>query len=173
MKSYLLTLITIAAAGLCSCSSQVTPKDTHLTHHFAHGKTAYLAPNGQAVAPPNAPARVKRMVAAANQIAHLPYRRGGGHAKFVDNGYDCSGATSYVLHAGGLLSRPLVSGNFMEYGEKGYGKWVNIYASNGHVFLEIAGLRFDTGGTWDSTGPRWKAQRRNVKKFVVRHPKGL
>ncbi len=172
MKSLTLFLALFTVA-LSSCSSQVEPKTTHLTHQFIHGKTAYLAPNGQATPPPKAPRRVKRMIAAANQIVNKPYLYGGGHRSFQDSGYDCSGSTSYVLHAGGLLDKPLVSQNFLEYGKKGYGKWVNIYARKGHVFLEIAGLRFDTGGTWNSTGPRWKAQRRSIKKYVVRHPNGL
>lgn len=173
MKTLHLILISIATASFTSCSSQVKPKSTHLTHHFIHGKTAYLAPNGQAVAPPKAPKRVKRMITAANQIVHKPYRSGGGHASFYDSAYDCSGATSYVLNAGGVLDRPLVSGNFLQYGKKGYGKWVTVYAKEGHVFLEIAGLRFDTGGTWNSTGPRWKSRRRSLKNFIVRHPRGL
>lgn len=169
----LLLLAAIATASFSSCSSQVKAKGTHLTHKFVHGKTAYVSPSGLAVAPPRAPRKVKRMIAAANQLINKPYIYGGGHRSFYDHGYDCSGATSYVLHAGGLLDKPLVSQNFLEYGKKGYGKWVTIYVRKGHVFLEIAGLRFDTGGTWNSTGPRWKPQRRRVSKYYVRHPKGL
>jgi hypothetical protein len=78
-----------------------------------------------------------------------------------------------VLHKGGKLKRPLTSNEFLEYGKKGYGDWVTIYVRKGHVFLTIAGLRFDTGGTWNSSGPRWKPERRGVKKYYVRHPRGL
>lgn len=156
-----------------SCLSQVRPKSTRLQHKFTSKKTAYLDSNGKAHAPPNAPKAVVKMIKAANAITHLPYRRGGGRVAGIDHsGYDCSGASYYVLRAGGLIDKPLVSKSFMTYGKKGYGKWVNVYAKDGHVFLEIAGLRFDTGGSWDSTGPRWKPQSRKVDKFVVRHPAG-
>jgi len=168
------TLITIiVASGFVSCASQVKPKTARLEHHYVAGKTAYLDANGKAHAPSKAPRKVKKMIEAANSISHLPYKYGGGHRSFSDSGYDCSGTTSFVLNAGGVLNKPLISKNFLEYGEKGYGKWVNIFAKDGHVFLEIAGLRFDTGGTWNSTGPRWKPQSRGLKNFVVRHPKGL
>ncbi len=170
-------LVALAAAlFLTSCGSspsQVEPAKTSLTHEFRYGKTAYIDSSGRATAPPNAPRRVRLMVSAANELVRKPYRYGGGHASFHDNGYDCSGATSYVLHKGGLLKSPLVSQNFLQYGKKGYGKHVNIYARDGHVFMEICGLRFDTGGTWNSTGPRWKPQRRGLKGYAVRHPAGL
>ena len=69
---------------------------------------------------------------------------GGGHGKWQDTGYDCSGSVSFVLAAAGLLSAPLASGPLMSWGEPGKGKWVTIYANDGHVFLEVAGIRFDT-----------------------------
>lgn len=174
MKCILVTLlVALSALAFSSCSSQVKAKGTHLEHRFVYGKTAYLDHKGHAHVPPNAPRKVKKMVAAANQLVNKPYKYGGGHRSFSDSGYDCSGSVSYVLNAGGKLQRPLVSQNFLEYGNKGYGDWVNIYVRKGHVFMEIAGLRFDTGGTWNSTGPRWKPQRRRITKYYVRHPKGL
>ncbi|MGE9267821.1 MAG: peptidoglycan endopeptidase [Verrucomicrobiales bacterium] len=174
LRSAVPLLLVLPALFLVSCgSSQVPASGSSLTHHFVPGKTARLLPDGRAVAPRSAPRAVHLMVAAANDLVAKPYRYGGGHASFYDSGYDCSGATSYVLHKGGLLARPLVSQNFFEYGEKGYGRYVTIYVRKGHVFLEICGLRFDTGGTWNSTGPRWKPQRRGVSKFIVRHPRGL
>ena len=156
-----------------SCSNQVKPETARLEHKFVYGKTAYIDPSGKAYAPPKAPKRVKRMIDAANRIRHAPYKYGGGHRSFYDSGYDCSGATSYVLHAGDVLDKTMVSQQFLDYGKKGYGDWVNIYVRKGHVFLEIAGLRFDTGGTWNSTGPRWKPQSRGLKNYYVRHPRGL
>jgi len=81
------------------------------------------------------------MIEAANTLTAKPYIYGGGHRSFHDRGYDCSGAVSYVLHAGGKLDRPLVSQNFFDYGKKGYGDWVTIYVRKGHVFIVIAGLR--------------------------------
>jgi cell wall-associated NlpC family hydrolase len=44
---------------------------------------------GEAVPPPGAPAVVKRVIKAANEIDGKPYIWGGGHASFVAKGYDC------------------------------------------------------------------------------------
>lgn len=162
-----------ASCLLNSCSSQLRAKERHIEHRFEYGKTAYIGPDGKAQAPPHAPRRVKRMIEAANALTDKPYVYGGGHRSFDHHGYDCSGAVSYVLHAGGKLDSPLVSDGFFDYGKKGYGKWVTLYVRKGHVFLTIAGLRFDTGGTWNSTGPRWKPERRGAKGYYVRHPRGL
>ena len=46
---------------------------------------------GLAAVPSGVPAAVRSIVDAANKIALLPYRDGGGHASFRDNAYDCSG----------------------------------------------------------------------------------
>src|SRR5436190_1389324 len=46
---------------------------------------------GIAYAPAAAPARVKRAIWATNQIVHRPYKSGGGHGRWNDSGYDCSG----------------------------------------------------------------------------------
>ncbi|MGI8596831.1 MAG: hypothetical protein ACR2LY_06045 [Thermoleophilaceae bacterium] len=136
---------------------------------------------GQAVAPANAPAAVKTAIAAANKIAHLPYRYGGGHGKVEDTAYDCSGAISYALIKAGLLPAPLASGPFMQWGEPGAGRWITVYAHGGHAFVVIAGLRFDTGfrgresalsGTTPGKGPRW-GYARPTAGFVARHPAGL
>lgn len=168
-----LLAVSLGTVTMASCSSQIEAKERYVIHKFKYGKTAYVGPDGKATAPPHAPPEVRRMVAAANSLTDKPYRYGGGHASFQDTGYDCSGSVSYVLHAGGVLKRPLASRGFLDYGEKGYGKWVTLYVRKGHVFLVIAGLRFDAGGTWNSAGPRWKPQRRSTKGCYVRHPKGL
>ena len=65
---------------------------------------------GRAVAPSNAPAGVKKVIAAANRIRNKPYIWGGGHGRWEDKGYDCSGAVSYALHGGNLLTSPLPRG---------------------------------------------------------------
>ena len=76
-----------------------------------HGK-GMLLPNGQAIAPNDAPPEVKAVIDAGNKIATLPYVYGGGHnATFSGRGYDCSGSVSYALHGGGLLTSPLDSGD--------------------------------------------------------------
>lgn len=171
-------LITLACT-LCSslifssCSSQTKAEGQHLSHNFVYGKTAYVGPDGKAQAPPSAPKAVHKMVAAANELVGKPYKYGGGHRSWNDSGYDCSGSISYILHKGGKLDKPLVSQQFFDYGKQGYGDYVTLYMRDGHVFMEICGLRFDTGGTWNSTGPRWKPQRRGLKGYYVRHPRGI
>jgi hypothetical protein len=131
----------------------------------------------RAVAPPSAPPAVKAMIRAANHIRHRPYVWGGGHRKWNMRGYDCSGSVSYVLHAAGLLDSPLVSTGFMKYGKGGGGQWVRIYANHGHVFMVIAGLRWDTAGVddGDRSGPGWSVDvpYGRVKHFRERHPLGV
>ncbi|MFC5050475.1 peptidoglycan endopeptidase [Rubritalea spongiae] len=174
LSHILIWLTSACALLLSSCSNQIKADSAHLSHSFVHGKTAYLGPDGIAHAPPKAPKSVHKMVAAANSLVGKPYKYGGGHRSFYDSAYDCSGAVSYILHKGGKLDgRPLVSKEFFDYGKKGYGDHVTIYVRKGHVFMEICGLRFDTGGTWNSTGPRWKPERRGLKGYYVRHPRGL
>jgi cell wall-associated NlpC family hydrolase len=127
----------------------------------------------KALAPASAPTAVKRVIAAANHIRTTPYVWGGGHLSWVSTGYDCSGSVSYALHGGKLLEAPLVSGSFMTWGEPGPGKWITIYANKAHVYMVVAGLRFDTGGDIaGETGPRWHAEPPYPNGFVVRHPVG-
>jgi peptidoglycan hydrolase CwlO-like protein len=128
---------------------------------------------GSMVSPPaGAPEAVDQMIAAGNAIATLPYIWGGGHASFQALGYDCSGSVSFVLNAAGLLSAPEVSGDFESYGDPGPGKWVTIYANAGHVWMEIAGWRFDTVALAED-GTRWSQGGGEFSGFVVRHPPGL
>lgn len=127
----------------------------------------------KAVAPPGAPSVVKQVIAAANRIRTAPYVWGGGHARWWDRGYDCSGSVSYVLHSAGLLEAPLVSGSFTTWGTPGPGSWITIYANRKHVYAVIAGLRWDTGGDAPgTTGPRWHDEPPYPGGFVVRHPLG-
>jgi hypothetical protein len=79
---------------------------------------------------------------------------------------------SYALHGGGLLSSPLTSGGFMSWGSAGRGRWITIYANVGHVYMVVAGRRFDTSGQ-DVSGTRWQRDPRSPLGYVVRHPPGL
>jgi hypothetical protein len=137
------------------------------------GETATLGSDGRATAPASAPQEVKDAIEAANRIVGKPYKYGGGHARWEDSGYDCSGAMSYALHGAGLLDRPLTSGDFVRWGRSGKGSWITIYAHGGHGFLVIAGLRFDTGWNNAGRGPRWSEQMRPTDGYTVRHPAGL
>jgi cell wall-associated NlpC family hydrolase len=136
------------------------------------GPRAQILPSGEAVAPRNAPAAVKMMIAAGNEIARDPYKWGGGHGAWQDDGYDCSGSVSFALAGAGLLQAPLNSTGFMSWGEQGEGEWVSIYANHGHVFMVVAGLRFDTSGR-GSSGSRWQTAMRPTDSFVAVHPAGL
>jgi hypothetical protein len=123
---------------------------------------------GKAAAPKNAPLSVKRAIWAANQLRSKPYRYGGGHKSFEDHGYDCSSTISYVLAAAGLISTLMSSTEFRRYGERGAGKWITIYAREGHTFAVIAGLRVDTTPYDHYTGkwaPRWQTIYRPTTRF--------
>lgn len=138
------------------------------------GKYAKIRANGRtAVAPRSAPPKVKRMVRAANRLTRKPYIWGGGHLRWRDRGYDCSGAVSYVLRAGGFVAWPMVSGQLAYWGDDGPGRWVRIYANDQHVFMVIAGLRYDTTPWFPGEkGPRWRSTVRSTKGFALRHPRG-
>ncbi len=136
------------------------------------GQAARVLSNGLAVAPAGAPAVVQAIIAAGNRIARTKYVWGGGHARWEDRGYDCSGSVSYALHGAGLLDSPLVSGDLAHWGLQGPGTWVTIYANAGHVYMTVAGLRFDTSGQ-QRAGTRWQSVLRSNRGFHVRHPAGL
>ncbi|HEV3127383.1 MAG TPA: hypothetical protein VGY32_00290, partial [Solirubrobacteraceae bacterium] len=74
---------------------------------------------GMVQPPAGAPPAVAQVIAAGNAIATLPYVYGGGHASFHADGYDCSGSVSYALAAAGLVSAPMVSGDFESWGDPG------------------------------------------------------
>jgi hypothetical protein len=139
------------------------------------GKVARLH-SGKAAAPKKAPLPVRRAIWTANQLRSKPYRYGGGHKSFDDRGYDCSGTVSYVLGAAGLIGSPMSSTEFRRYGQRGRGKWITVYAREGHTFAVIAGLRLDTT-PWDNSSnrwaPRWQTTERLPRGFEPRHPVGL
>jgi hypothetical protein len=125
-----------------------------------------------AAAPAGAPAQVVAAIEAANRITRKPYKWGGGHGRWRDSGYDCSGTVSYVLHAAGLLKRPRDSTGLMTFGERGGGGWITVYAHGDHAYMTIAGLRFDTSGRGEE-GPRWRLEPTSARAYVKRHPAGL
>jgi peptidoglycan hydrolase-like protein with peptidoglycan-binding domain len=133
------------------------------------GRTVVLKPRRLAA---GVPAVVRRVIAAGDRIADKPYKYGGGHGTWDDTGYDCSGSVSYALHGAGLLSSALTSGDFMSWGEPGKGRWITIYAAPGHVYMVVAGRRFDTSGR-DASGSRWQPNDRSAGGYTVRHPAGL
>lgn len=171
-RFFILSVILMPLLGaFSSCSSQVKAKHP-VSYQFKSGRTAMIK-DGVAYAPRNAPAAVKRAIAAGNRLQGKPYKWGGGHSKSLDSGYDCSGSVSYVLREAGLMKGCATSKSFFSYGKKGEGKWITLYIRNGHVFMTVAGLRLDTGGPGGESGPRWKTATRQGRGHFVRHPKGL
>jgi hypothetical protein len=136
------------------------------------GARAYIGKDGRAVLPEGAPREVALVVAAANEIATKPYKWGGGHGAWKDSGYDCSGSVSFALAGARLLDSPLDSSNLARYGSSGKGRWITIHAKSGHVFMTVAGLRFDTSGQ-ASAGTRWQPAARSTAGFTDRHPPRL
>jgi cell wall-associated NlpC family hydrolase len=139
---------------------------------LAVGSRARVLPDGRAVAPQDAPQIVRDVIRTANVIAKTPYLWGGGHGSWSAVGYDCSGSVSFALAGAGLLDAPLTSGELANWGAPGPGRWITIYANDGHVFMEVAGLRFDTGAL-PGAGTRWQASGRDTSAFTARHPGGL
>jgi hypothetical protein len=186
---------TISVAGGCSAA---------LGTPIVPGTRARILADGVAAAPADAPAAVQAMIAAGNRINHFAYSYGGAHGNPAQTmsqsnpnpaavpgaeenggpGYDCSSATSYVLWGGGLGESllgggVLVSGDLESVGDPGPGKWVTIYATAGHAYIEVAGIYFDTAAGLGnppnppSTGPRWSSVGTGPAGFVARHPPGL
>ena len=68
----------------------------------------------------------------------------------------------------------MVSGQLAYWGLGGTGRWITVYANEEHVYMVIAGLRFDTRDDPPGVnGPRWHIDRVEPRGFAVRHPAGL
>ncbi|MHB1834361.1 MAG: hypothetical protein ACYCXW_05300 [Solirubrobacteraceae bacterium] len=168
------------AAG--SAAASCSPSFSLAALPVVNSPRAVLLPDGQAAAPAGAPPAVQGIIAAGNQIAGKPYLYGGGHGLALDQiapAYDCSSSVEHLLYGGGLLpvNYDAASGTLESFGLPGPGRWVTIYASADHVFMYVAGLRWDTwnaAGPGDgSTGIGWHPLVRESAGFVVRHPRGL
>jgi cell wall-associated NlpC family hydrolase len=139
-------------------------------------------PGGQAAAPQDAPAAVQGIIAAGNQIVGKPYLYGGGHGLALDQiapAYDCSSSVEHLLYGARLLpvTYGAASGELESFGLPGPGRWVTIYANADHVFMYVAGLRWDThnaaGAQDGSAGIGWHPLVRSSAGFIARHPVGL
>jgi hypothetical protein len=146
------------------------------------GPRATLLPSGLAAAPESAPVAVKEIIAAGNEIAGKPYVYGGAHGlplSEVATSYDCSSSVEHLLYGARLLpvTYGAASSQLESFGEPGPGRWVTLYASADHVFMYVAGLRWDThdaAGPGDgSAGIGWHPLVRSAAGFVARHPVGL
>jgi hypothetical protein len=170
----LAALFVVAALAPGSASARCTtgglnPAEVDICTPTAKAK---LLSTGELIPPASAPPKVKLVIEAANKIRTKPYIWGGGHARWWDRGYDCSGAVSFALHGGEFLESPLPSGPLEKWGLEGAGQWITVYANPGHAYAVIAGVRWDTSGDASGTGPRWHTDLRSSASYVARHPVG-
>jgi len=169
-----------ASAGDCQ------PTLTNGAIGLTAGQTARVLPDGSAAAPAEAPTAVKRAIAAGNLIHTLPYPEPDVHYGTLARrwpAYDCSGATSFVLYAAGLLdSNALDSSGLESYGLPGPGRWITIYANSAHTWIVIAGIALDTASYGGppipaGSGPRWRteplANLSDGTPYSARHPPGM
>jgi cell wall-associated NlpC family hydrolase len=170
--------VSAAAQDPAECAPAAAPTGVPITSADQAG----LLPNGLAAAPADAPAAVQDMIAAGNQIVGKPYLSGGGHGlplSEIAPAYDCSSSVEHILYGGGLLpvDYDAASGTLESFGDPGPGRWVTLYANADHVFMYVAGLRWDThnaaGPDDGSTGIGWHPLIRSSAGFVARHPVGL
>jgi cell wall-associated NlpC family hydrolase len=168
------------SAGATSAAA-CTPA-SHAGLPLTPGERARLLPNGQAAAPRSAPAAIKEIIAAGNQIVGKPYVYGGAHGLPLSNvepGYDCSSSVEHLLYGARLVpvTYGAASSTLEVFGAPGPGHWVTLYASADHVFMYVAGLRWDThDAAWPgdgSGGIGWHPLVRSAAGFVARHPVGL
>ncbi len=164
------TASTDSPAATTTTAPTTTASTTTVT--TAATSTATSDASSSSTTPANVQLALSEMIAAANQIATLPYIWGGGHGSWVSPGYDCSGSVSFVLHAAGLLSVPEDSSTLESYGAPGPGQYVTIYANAGHAWMTINGQRFDTVSLSEN-GSRWSSGGGEFAGFVVRHPVGF
>jgi hypothetical protein len=168
----LLAVAFIAPAGASArCTTGgLTPAEVDICTPTAKAR---LLSSGELIPPKSAPAKVKAVIEAANKIRTKPYIYGGGHARWWDRGYDCSGSVSFALHGGEFLESPLPSGPLETWGLPGEGRWITVYANAGHAYAVIAGVRWDTAGDAEGTGPRWHTELLSNEGFIARHPAGF
>ena len=176
------TLQTVSGAPANGAGEDVCAPEAQAPLTLTPGARASLLPDGRGAAPAGAPAAVRAMVAAGNQLVGKPYLYGGGHGlplNEVAPAYDCSSSIDHILYGAGLMSvaDDATSTDLESFGEPGPGRWVTIYASADHAFMYVAGLRWDThnaAGPQDgSSGIGWHPLVRSADGFVARHPQGL
>jgi hypothetical protein len=170
------TTVTAANTGGAGVGNPIEPAST-VAHPTVPGYVGKII-KGVAYAPSFAPMQVKKAIWAGDQIRTKPYAIGGGHGRWKDAAYDCSGSVSYVLHAAGLLKTSMDSSEFESWGRRGLGHWITVYTNPGHAFVEIAGIRLDTSREGDphpaaGTGPRWRPVMTATGGYLSRHPSDL
>jgi hypothetical protein len=130
----------------------------------------------------DATGRLGKLIASADRMdaRHYAYSWGGGHnTQFApsgpNQGYDCSGSWSRILHDAGFGNPPMTSTEFMSWGEPGPGTHITIYADGVHIYGTINGRVFGTSGMNPGGGAGWFKPGHNPYRHfaAVRHPPGL
>lgn len=141
----------------------------------------------QFAATADAPAPIVAMINWCNSVAgRYQYTWGGGHGvagqpsagpcssngKGSCYGFDCSGAVSGALAVGGFLLSPETSGDLMNFGTPGAGKYVTVWANKIHTFMQIQGHWFGTGKLGLGGGPDWGNYDPLTVEYTMVHPTG-
>jgi len=118
------------------------------------GEVAQIQPDGTAAIPAGPPPQVQQAIAAGDRIVDTFYsqERRTSMLTHLQDSYDCSGSTDFLLYNAGLNSPKVdigiqTAGDSLlleQYGQSGPGQWITIYAKPGHAFIEVAGLVMDT-----------------------------
>lgn len=124
---------------------------------------------------------MKALIAAGNELNGKPYVLGGCHGSLTGlcSSYDCSSAVSYLLYRAGLHGpTSWMSGDFDGWAQPGNGQWITTASNADHIYLYVAGIRFDThqygsGDGGPNTGIGWHPARRPDVGFHLRHPAAL
>jgi cell wall-associated NlpC family hydrolase len=172
IPALLVLVLALVVPATASAGGGISADGTEAGGETVAGDKAKLV-KGKAIPPESAPKRVKKVIAAANEIRNKPYKYGGGHGDWRDSGYDCSGAASYALRGGRFLKAPIDSSGMARFGKKGKGEWITVYGAPSHGYIVVAGLRFDTAMT-KGDGPSWSRNLRSTpENYKKRHPKGF
>ena len=125
-----------------------------LTGPMSPGSQSRILPDGLATIPQDAPAAVQRAIAAGNRIIHTFYsqERRAGMLAHVQDSYDCSGASDYILYQAGLSDPTVDVGDAVagtgitieSYGQPGPGRWITVFGSTGHEFIKVDNIVMDT-----------------------------
>ena len=146
--------------------SKATARSATSTGAWRRSATGFETPGPDAVLTPAAwPApravprpQSRRRSRAANSSSTTPYVWGGGHGSWYSYGYDCSGAVSSPSTAPACWTRRSTRARWRATANRARGRWITIYASADPHHAVIAGLRWDTVGDAQGTGPRWHTE---------------
>ena len=130
------------------------------------------ASDGLAIAPEDAPDAVKQIIAAGNGIANKPYKYGGGHGELGGLRLRLLGlgllraARRRPARAPARLRRLLRLGR-----RRARASGSRSTRTSGHIYMVVAGLRFDTSGR-SASGSRWQADMRSSGGYAGPPPGG-